>query len=48
MDLFTEYKDEATEKEIESILNDNDIYWTKQEDYINELHLFMISYELTI
>lgn len=48
IDLFTEFKDESTEQEIENILNANEIYWNKSEDYIESLHLFMISYEIII
>lgn len=48
IELYTENKDFALEKNVESVLKANKIVWDKSEDYINSEHMFMITYETEI
>lgn len=48
LDLFTEYKDETAEENIESLLDAHELYWEKSEDFIEELHIYMITYSIII
>lgn len=45
LEYYFEKKDSETEKEIEEILNDKEIYWTKTDDiYLDEDQMFLIRY----
>ena len=48
IELYTENKDFALEKNIESVFKAYGIVWDKSEDYINSEHMFMITYETEI
>jgi hypothetical protein len=46
LELYTKIKDIALEESLEEVLDNNEIYWEKYEDYIDSEKLFQISYEL--
>jgi hypothetical protein len=46
VELYTEIKDPASEKLIEDLLDENDIYWEKTETYIESEGLYQVLYEI--
>lgn len=48
IELYTQEKDVTTEALLEEKLNDNNIPWEKDEDYIDSEHMYMITYSITI
>ena len=48
IELYTENKDFALEANVESVLESYGIVWDKSEDYIQNEHMFMITYETEI
>ena len=48
IELYTKNKDVTSEGLIETMLNNNSIFWNKYEDYIESEHMYQISYDITI
>lgn len=48
VELYTRTKDPAAESALESAFNDNEIVWDKYEEYIDEEHVYQITYELEV
>ena len=48
IELYTKNKDVTSEGLVEKMLNDNDIFWNKYEEYIESEHMYQISYDITI
>lgn len=48
IELYTKQKDVISEGLIETMLNNNSIFWNKYEDYIESEHMYQISYDITI
>ena len=46
VELYTTIKDPASEKLIEDLFDENDIYWEKTETYIESEGLFQVLYEI--
>jgi len=46
VELYTEFKDPATEKLLEDLFDTNDIHWEKTETYIDSEKLYQIIYEI--
>lgn len=48
IELYSAKKDLTSESLIEAMLDTEEIFYDKVEDYIEEEHCYMISYEITI
>lgn len=48
LELYTKTKDFKVEEKVEKVLNDNDLYFTRQETYLNDEHMFEVLYEMEI
>ena len=48
IELYTPIKDEASESLVEQALNDNDIAWDKDEEYLDDEHCYEIIYSITL
>ena len=48
IELYTRSKDLTTEAAIEAALDGVDLYWTRDESYIDDEKVFMTIYEVTI
>lgn len=48
IELYTRSKDLTTEAAIETALDGVDLYWTRDESYIDDEKVFMTIYEVTI
>lgn len=48
IELYTKYKDEATENLIETALNSASIPWQKHEDYLDNQRCYEILYEVEV
>jgi hypothetical protein len=46
VELYTTKKDLASEKLIENLFDENDIYWEKTETYIDSEGLYQVLYEI--
>ena len=46
VELYTTKKDPASEKLIEDLFDENDIYWEKTETFIESEGLFQVLYEI--
>ena len=46
IELYTEEKDETTEAALEATISD--LYWTKDEEYIDDEKMYMITYEMEV
>lgn len=46
VELYTTIKDPASEKLIEDLFDENDIYWEKTETYIESEGLYQVLYEI--
>ncbi len=46
VELYTTKKDPASEKLIEDLFDENDIYWEKTETYIESEGLYQVLYEI--
>jgi len=46
IELYTAIKDLASEKLVEDMLNDNDIFWDKTEIYIKAEKMYQITYSI--
>ena len=46
VELYTKTKDPASEKLLEDLFDDNDIYWEKTETYIESEDLYQVLYEI--
>lgn len=46
VELYTQYKEPATEKLIEDLFDANDIYWEKTETHIESEGLYQVLYEI--
>lgn len=46
VELYTTKKDPATEKILEDLFDNNDIYWEKTETYIESEGLYQVIYEI--
>lgn len=46
VELYTTKKDLASEKLLEDLFDDNDIYWEKTETYIKSEGLYQVLYEI--
>ena len=48
VDLLTSRKDVSSEKKLEDVLNQNDIYWTRESGYDDSEKHFRITYECEV
>lgn len=48
IELYTLTKDITSEKLVEKALNDNDIAWDKEEEYLDDEHCYEIIYSITL
>lgn len=48
IELYTDQKDQTTESAIESMLNDNNLVWDKEEYYIDSENMLQIVYGIEI
>lgn len=48
VELYTEYKDETSESAIESVFDSNDIYWEKDETYVDDEDCYLIIYTIEV
>lgn len=48
IELYTSNKDETSEKIVEDALFENDITWNKDEDYLEDEHCYLITYNITL
>lgn len=46
VELYTKHKEPTTEKLIEDLFDENDIFWEKTETYIESEGLFQVLYEI--
>ena len=46
VELYTEHKEPTTEKLIEDLFDEHDIYWEKTETYIESEGLYQVLYEI--
>lgn len=44
IELYNTKKDPASEAQIESLFDDNDVYWEKTESWIESEKLFLVAY----
>lgn len=48
VDLYSTYKDLTIEASIKKLLNDNGIYWTKTEQYIDSENVWEVEFEFEV
>ena len=48
VDLYSTYKDLTIEASIKKLLNDNGIYWTKSEEYIDSENVWEVEFEFEV
>lgn len=48
IELYTEFKDTATENLVETALDSAEIVWSKTEDYLDSERCYMLTYSITI
>ena len=48
IELYTQEKDFASEKQVESVLKENGFFWEKQEAYISEQEVYQVLYLLEV
>ena len=48
IELYSEFKDTASESKIEATLNNNNIVWDKYEEYITDENVYEVIYTITI
>lgn len=48
VELYSEYKDETSEGLIEALFDSNDIYWEKDETYIEDEKCNLITYTIEV
>ncbi len=48
IELYTDYKDFALEEALQDILDENSIVWERDEEYITNEHMFMITYSTQV
>ena len=48
IELYSANKDVASEALVETMFNNHDVPWEKYEEYIDDEHMYQISYEITI
>lgn len=48
IELYEELKDLALEGQLEAAFTASELFWTREETYIDDEHCYMIIYEVTI
>lgn len=48
IELYTDNKDFALEQSVESLLNDNGLYYTREESYLNSERMYMVTFTTQI
>lgn len=48
VELYSVNKDVASEALVEAMLNNHDVPWEKYEAYVEDEHMYQLSYEITI
>lgn len=48
IELYTDNKDYDNEANVETVLTNNNVVWSKSETYVDSEHLYMVIYEADI
>lgn len=48
IDLYTEGKDTAVEKQVKDLLDSIDVYWTRSENYLNDESCYEIEFNFSV
>lgn len=48
IELYTKYKDPATEDLIKSVLNEKGLFWNKEEVFLDSEQMYMVTFSIQI
>jgi hypothetical protein len=48
IDLITRFHSEETEKKLEDVLDDHDLFWEREPDFDSDEDYYRVTYEITI